>query len=173
MGLGQDTWGNPASPREAATGEPPSPVVWTLREFFAAGPVLGPRQESEEFFLSHYKRCIKADSTRSSQAARGSSPRTRIFFIPGRSSLKAQHSSKVKALCCKEPIPSGSQGAGSSPRAHHPISAQPCRTGFEHTAHRAHCLQVSSHLPQQVSPTISIPSTGEKTQAQRSKITCP
>lgn len=50
MGLGQDTWGNPASPREAATGEPPSPVVWTLREFFAAGPVLGPRQEPEEFF---------------------------------------------------------------------------------------------------------------------------
>lgn len=42
MGPEQDTWGSPASPGEAATGEPLSPSVWTLEKVFAASPVLDP-----------------------------------------------------------------------------------------------------------------------------------
>lgn len=52
MGTGQDTWTGSACLREAVTGVPPGPEVWTTKKAFAASQVLGLRQGPDEFLKS-------------------------------------------------------------------------------------------------------------------------
>ena len=54
MGTGQDTWGGggPAFLREAATGGPPSPGVWTTKKAPAVSQGLGLRQGPDELLKS-------------------------------------------------------------------------------------------------------------------------
>lgn len=84
-------------------------------------------------FQGLHSKCIKVDRTHSSQGARGSSLRTRICFIPGLSSLKAQNSSKIKAHSSKEPMLSGSQESWRLSRSPSPRPPNLC-TGLPHPA---------------------------------------
>lgn len=151
--------GKPCLPRRGSHRGTSTPRSLDIGESFCSQPCSGPCSgacsRSQMRFRGLHSKCIKVDSTHSSQGARGSSLRTRICFIPGLSSFKAQNSSKVKAHSSKEPMLSGSQESWRLSRSPSPRPPNLC-TGLPHTSSvlRAHCLQVASPPLQQVSSTL-------------------